>query len=149
MHGIFDIAKREYISILRNKGKKVRSSIPSDILLKKVKYLTKWDLIHLATLRGLVFDESDVDNIVQVLLKNVLGPKLKNEIYRETKKREYNRIINKVKKLRRLKNTSLTKIENISEEKLSKLVKLSNLPTKILKKLAQLRDVEVTGLKRS
>ena len=96
-----------------------------------------------------MFDESDVDNIVQVLLKNVLGPKLKNEIYRETKKREYNRIINKVKKLRRLKNTSLTKIENISEEKLSKLVKLSNLPTKILKKLAQLRDVEVTGLKRS
>ena len=89
---------------------------------RKIKYLTKWDLIHLTKLTDLV-------NIIQILLKSVLGPKLKDELYRELEKRKYNKIINKVKRLKILKNSPLPKKENISEKDLYELT------TQSLKKL--------------
>ena len=146
MQNSLDISKQEYISIYMNRGKKVRSNISLDSPLKKVKYLTKQDLIHLATIRGLVFDESDLDNVIQALSKNLYDNKLNREIYREIEKRKYARyIIDKVKRTKRLKNTSLTKLENISEEDLLKLEKYGLLQ-KTLRKLVQLRGVETTGL---
>ena len=81
-------------------------------------------------------------------MKSVLGPRLKDELYRELEKRKYNKIINKVKRLKRLKNTPLANKENISEKELYELSTLTKLPTQSLKKLAQLRGVETTGLKR-
>ena len=92
-------------------------------------------------------DETDLVNIIQVLLKSVLGPRLKDELYRELEKRKY-KIINKVKRLKRLKNTPLANKENISEKELYELTTLTKLPTQSLKKLAQLGGVETTGLKR-
>ena len=84
----------------------------------KVSYLKKRDLIHLAKLGSLVVDEKDLVNIIQVLLKSVLGPKLKDDLYREMEKRKYKKIINKVKRLKRLKNIPLANKENISEKEL-------------------------------
>ena len=98
-------------------------------LAKKIKYLTKRDLTHLAKLRDLVVDETDLVNIIQILLKSVLDPKLKDELYRELEKRKYNKIINKVKRLKRLKNSPLAKKENMSEKDLYELTTLTNLPT--------------------
>ena len=63
-------------------------------------------------------DEKDLVNIIQVLLKSVLGPKLKDDLYREMEKRKYKKIINKVKRLKRLKNIPLANKENISEKEL-------------------------------
>ena len=54
MSDILDITKSEYIDILKNKRKHVSSKIDDDALLKRVKYFKKRDLIHLATIRGLV-----------------------------------------------------------------------------------------------
>ena len=54
------ITKSEYIKILKIRGKHVPSKIDDDVLLRIVKYLTKRDLIYLATIRGLVFDESSL-----------------------------------------------------------------------------------------
>ena len=114
----------------------------------KVSYLKKRDLIHLAKLRGLVVDETDLINTIQVLLKSVLGSKLKDDLYREMEKRKYIKIINKVKRLKRLNNIPLDNKENISEKELYELTALTKLPTQSLKKIAQLRGVETTGLKR-
>ena len=66
-----EITKTEYIDILKNRGKQVSSEINDDTFLKKVKYLKKWDLVHLATIRGLVFNELSLDNILYVLFKDV------------------------------------------------------------------------------
>ena len=52
MPEVLDIRKSEYIDILKNRGKRVSSKIDDDALLKRVKYLKKRDLIHLATIRG-------------------------------------------------------------------------------------------------
>ena len=114
----------------------------------KVSYLKKRDLIHLAKLTGLVVDETDLINTIQVLLKSVLGSKLKDDLYREMEKRKYIKIINQVKRLKRLKNIPLDNKENISEKELYELTALTKLPTQSLKKIAQLRGVETTGLKR-
>ena len=56
MSDVLDITKSEYIDILKNRRKHVSSKIDDDALLKRVKYLKKRDLIHLATIRGLVLD---------------------------------------------------------------------------------------------
>ena len=148
MQDILDIKKSEYIDILANRGIQVKNNPSLGALQRKVRYLKKRDLIHLTKLRGLVVDETDLVNITQVLLKSVLGPKLKDDLYREIEKRKYNKTINKVKRLKRLKNTPLAKKENISEKELYELTTLTKLPTQSLKKLAQLRGVETTGLKR-
>ena len=65
------ISKSQFIKILTNSGKDVSSEIDDATLLKKVKYLKKQTLIHLATIRGLVFNETSLDNILHVLFKNV------------------------------------------------------------------------------
>ena len=66
-----EITKSEYKDILRNRGKQVSSEIDHVALLKKVKYLKKRDLVHLATIRGLVFHESSLERILDVLFKDV------------------------------------------------------------------------------
>ena len=148
MHDILDIKKRQYIDILANRGIGIKNNPSLGALQTKVSYLKKRDLIHLAKLGSLVVDEKDLVNIIQVLLKSVLGPKLKDDLYREMEKRKYKKIINKVKRLKRLKNIPLDNKENISEKELQKLTPLPKLPTQSLKKIAQLRGVETTGLKR-
>ena len=56
------ITKSEFTEILKNRGKQVSSGTDDDTLLKKVNYLKKQDLVHLATIRGLVFSESSLVN---------------------------------------------------------------------------------------
>ena len=148
MHDILDIKKRQYIDILANRGIGIKNNLSLGALQTKVSYLKKRDLIHLAKLRGLVVDETDLINTIQVLLKSVLGSKLKDDLYREMEKRKYIKIINKVKRLKRLNNIPLDNKENISEKELCELTALTKLPTQSLKKIAQLRGVETTGLKR-
>ena len=65
------ITKSEYIKILKNRGKHVSFKIDDDALLRKVKYLIKRDLIHLATIRGLVFDESSLESTLDALFKDI------------------------------------------------------------------------------
>ena len=122
MQDNLNINKSEYASILANRAIRVKNNPSLGALRTKIKYLTKRDLIHLTKLTDLV-------NIIQILLKGVLGPKLKDELYRELEKRKYNKIINKVKRLKRLKNSPLAKKENISEKDLYELT------TQSLKKL--------------
>ena len=122
MQDNLNINKSEYASILANRGIPVKNNPFLGALRRKIKYLTKRDLIHLTKLTDLV-------NIIQILLKSVLGPKLKDELYRELEKRKYNKIINKVKRLKILKNSPLAKKENISEKDLYELT------TQSLKKL--------------
>ena len=55
-----EITKSEYIDILKKRGKHISSEIDDDTLLKKVKYLKKRDLVHLATIKGLIFNESSL-----------------------------------------------------------------------------------------
>ena len=118
MHDILDIKKRQYIDILANRGIGIKNNPSLGALQTKVSYLKKRDLIHLAKLGSLVVDEKDLVNIIQVLLKSVLGPKLKDDLYREMEKRKYKKIINKVKRLKRLKNIPLANKENISEKEI-------------------------------
>ena len=122
MQDNLNISKSEYASILANRGIPVKNNPYLGALRRKIKYLTKRDLIHSTKLTDLV-------NIIQILLKSVLGPKVKDELYRELEKRKYNKIINKVKRLKRLKNSPLAKKENISEKDLYELT------TQSLKKL--------------
>ena len=122
MQDNLNINKSEYASILANRGIPVKNNPYLGALRRKIKYLTKRDLIHSTKLTDLV-------NIIQILLKSVLGPKLKDELYRELEKRKYNKIINKVKRLKILKNSPLPKKENISEKDLYELT------TQSLKKL--------------
>ena len=163
-----EITKSEYIDILKNRRKQVSSEINDDSLFKKVKYLKKRDLVHLATITELVFNELSLDNILYVLFKDVHKKKktkviddiykyyhkqkfmnLKDKIYRNLQKRQNKQIINDLKKLKRLKQSNLAKNENISRKELNEIRRLSDLPTKILRKLVQLRNVNSIGLKRS
>ena len=71
MSNNLEITKSEFIDILKNRGKHVSSEINDDTLLKKVIYLKKRNLVHLATIRGLVFNESSLNNILYVLFENL------------------------------------------------------------------------------
>ena len=121
-------------------------------MLKKVRYLKKQDLIHLATIRGLVFNETSLDNILHVLFKDVHK---KNQIkliddldkyhHKHNSKniieelyRKNNQIINELKRLKRLKHSNLAKKDNISQKELDDIKRLSDLPAEILRKLVQL-----------
>ena len=156
------------ISIQRNRDKSVSSSISYDKLLRKVRYLTKRDLIHLQTISDIVIDDYSIDNIVDVLFKNAHKKKradvvediyryhhkqkfkkLKQEIHDNLHKRQNQLIINELKELKKfkkLKLTNLLKTENISQEDLKEIKRLSDLTCSTLKKLAQLRNIETTGL---
>ena len=74
---------------------------------------------------------------------------IKEEIYRNIQKRKTNQIIDKLKRLQRLKRSNLAQKENISQNELDEIKRLSDFSTKIKKKLVQLRNIETTGLKRS
>ena len=121
-------------------------------MLKKVRYLKNQDLIHLATIRGLVFNETSLDNILHVLFKDVHK---KNQIkliddldkyhHKHNSKniieelyRKNNQIINELKRLKRLKHSNLAKKDNISQKELDDIKRLSDLPAEILRKLVQL-----------
>ena len=71
MSDILDITKSEDIDILKNRRKHISSKIDDDALLKRVKYLKKRDLIHLATIRGLAFNESSLESILDALFKDI------------------------------------------------------------------------------
>ena len=64
MSDVLNIKRSEYIRILKNREKHVSSRIADDVLYKKIKYLKKQDLIHLATIRKLDFDDSDLESIL-------------------------------------------------------------------------------------
>ena len=65
------ITKSEYIKILKNRGKYVSSKIDADALLRRVKYLKKRHLSNLASIRGLVFDDSNIESILYALFNNI------------------------------------------------------------------------------
>ena len=71
MSDVLNIKRSEYIRILKNRGKHVSSRISDDALYKKVKYLKKQDLSHLATIRKLYFDDSDLESILYVFFSNI------------------------------------------------------------------------------
>ena len=163
-----EITKSEYLTILRNRGKSASPHISYNRLLKKVKYLKKRDLIHLLTIRGIVIDEYSLDNIIDVLFKDIHKKKqtnvvddiyryhhkqklknIKQEIYRYLHKRQSEKIINELKKITKFKLFNLFKKENISQEDLKEIKRLNVLPGNTLKKLAQLRNIETTGLTKS
>ena len=129
------ISKSQFTKILTNSGKDVSSEIDDDTLLKKVKYLKKQTLIHLATIRGLVFNETSLDNILHVLFKDVhqknqikliddlhkyhhkyKSKNIKEELYRNLQKRKNIQIVNELKRLKRLKHSNLAKKENICQK---------------------------------
>ena len=129
------ISKSQFTKILTNSGKDVSSEIDDDTLLKKVKYLKKQTLIHLATIRGLVFNETSLDNILHVIFKNVhqknqikliddlhkyhhkyKSKNIKEELYRNLQKRKNIQIVNELKRLKRLKHSNLAKKENICQK---------------------------------
>lgn len=133
-------------------GKNVSPTISQDALLKKVKYIKLRDLIHLASIRGVILNNLSLEIILDALFKAIHKKKLKhlkNELYRNIQKRKNNQIVNELKKIRRLTHSTLVKKENISQSKFNEVKRLSDFSTKILRKLAQLRNVETTGLKRS
>ena len=70
MSDLLNIRRSEYIKTLKNRGKHV-SKIADDALLKKIKYLKKRDLSHLASIRGLVFDDSNLESILYTLFNNI------------------------------------------------------------------------------
>ena len=129
------ISKSQFTKILTNSGKDVSSEIDDDTLLKKVKYLKKQTLIHLATIRGLVFNETNLDNILHVIFKDVhqknqikliddlhkyhhkyKSKNIKEELYRNLQKRKNIQIVNELKRLKRLKHSNLAKKENICQK---------------------------------
>ena len=59
------ITKSEYNKILKNRGKHVSSTIDDDALLRR------WDLRHLASIRGLVFDDSNLESILYALFNHI------------------------------------------------------------------------------
>ena len=65
------ITKSKYMKILKNRGKHVSSTIDDDALLRRVKYLKKRDLSHLASIRGLVFDDSNLESILYALFNHI------------------------------------------------------------------------------
>ena len=96
---------------------KYHLKIDDDTLLEKVKYVKKRDLVQLATIRGLVLNETSLDYILDSLFKDTHKKKLinlKDKLYRNIKKRKYDEIINEMKKIRRIKSSNLVKKEKIS-----------------------------------
>ena len=71
------ITKKEYMDILKNRGKMVSPSISKDKLLKKVNYLRKKDLKHLLTIRNIdINDDDSIENIINALFKDIKRNKL-------------------------------------------------------------------------
>ena len=137
-------------------------------MLTKVRYLTKRDLIHLPTIRGIVIDEYSIDGTINALFKDIHKKKqasvveyiyryhhkqklknLKQEMYSNLHKRQNQLIINELKELKKLKLSNLLKKANISQEDLKEIKRLNDSSRSTLIKLAQLGNIETTGLKKS
>ena len=89
------ITKSEYIEILENQGRHVSSKIYDDALRRRVKYLKKRDLIHLATIRGLVFDEWSLENIYDTLFRDIhkkKQTKLIDDLHKHYQKKNQTRL---------------------------------------------------------
>ena len=109
MSDILDITKSEYIDTLKNKRKHVSSKIDDDALLKRVKYLKKRDLIHLATIRGLVFDESSLESILDALFKDIHKKnqtKLIDDLHKHYHKKNQTKLIDDLHKYHHRKKQS-------------------------------------------
>ena len=120
-------------------GKQLSSEISGDSLLRKAKYLRKRDLIHLATIRGIVLNETSLKNILDALFKDTHKKKLinlKDELYRNMQKRKNDQIINELKKIRRIKNSNLVKKGNISQKELNDIKKIISFTIKTFKKIS-------------
>ena len=77
MASFLEITKKEYMDILKNRGKMVSPSISKDKLLKKVNYLRKKYLKHLLTIRNIdINDDDSIENIINTLFKDIKRNKL-------------------------------------------------------------------------
>ena len=77
MASFLEITKKEYMDILKNRGKTVSPSISKDKLLKKVNYLRKKYLKHLLTIRNIdINDDDSIENIINTLFKDIKRNKL-------------------------------------------------------------------------
>ena len=96
MASFLQITKKEYIDILKNRGKTVSPSISKDKLLKRVNYLRKKDLKHLLTIRNTdINDDDSIENIINTLFKDIhkkKQAKLTDEIYRYHHKQKLNNL---------------------------------------------------------
>ena len=137
-----EITKSEYIDILRNREKQVSSEIDDVALLKKVKYLKKRDLVNLATIRGLVLDESSLQRILDVLFKDVhkkKHTKLIDDIHKHYHKKKQNKVIADLHKYHHKQ-----KSKNIKEELYRNLQKRKNI--QIIKDLKRLKRLKNSNL---
>ena len=136
------ISKSEFIEILKNRGKHVSSETDDDTLLKKVKYIKKQDLIHLATIRGLLFNESSLDNILHVLFEDVHKKnqiELINDLHKHYHKKKYIKLIDDLHKYHH-KHES----KNIKEELYRNLHKRKNI--QIINELKRLKRLKHSNL---
>ena len=77
MASFLEITKKEYMDILKNRGKTVSPSISKVKLLKKVNYLRKKYLKHLLTIRNIdINDDDSIENIINTLFKDIKRNKL-------------------------------------------------------------------------
>ena len=109
MSDILDITKSEDIDILKNRRKHISSKIDDDALLKRVKYLKKRDLIHLATIRGLAFDESSLESILHALFKDIHKKnqtKLIDDLHKHYHKKNQTKLIDDLHKYHHRKKQS-------------------------------------------
>ena len=95
MSGYLNITKPEYLHILRNRNKSVSPSISHNKLLKKVRYLSKQDLNHLLTIRGLVSNDSSLESIIDALFKDP-HKKKQNKLIDDLHKYHHSKIHSKV-----------------------------------------------------
>ena len=147
MASFLQITKKEYIDILKNRGKTVSPSISKDKFLKRVNYLRKKDLKHLLTIRNTdINDDDSIENIINTLFKDIHKKKqakltdeicryhhkqklnnLKQDIYiyiyicRNMQKRQSQSIANE------LKLSNLIKQENILQEDLEEMKRFKSL----------------------
>ena len=136
------ISKSQFIKILRNSGKDVSSEIDDATLLKKVKYLKKQTLIHLATIRSLVFNQTSLDNILHVLFKNVHQKnqiKLIDDLHKHYQKKNQTQLIDDLYKYHHK-----YKSKNIKEELYRNLQKRKNI--QIINELKKLKRLNNSNL---
>ena len=123
---------------MKNSGKNVSSEIDDDTLPKKVKHLKKRDLIHLATIRALVFNESSLNNILYVLFEDVHKKKqikLIDDLHKHYHKKKRNKLIVDLHKYYHKQ-----KSKNIKEEIYRNFQKRKNIQiVKDLKRLKRLK----------
>ena len=158
MSDILKISKSEFIEILRNRGKQVSSETDDDTLLEKVKYLKKRDLIHLATIRRLLYDETSLESILDVLFKDSHKKnqsKLIDDLHKHHHKKKQTKLIDDLHKhfhVQISKNIKdeiyryFQKRKNI--QTINELKKLKRLKNTILAKKENISQKELDEIKR-